>query len=131
MGAAASLQDAVSSAVAALGDRVTREQCRELSRRLTWSGNVQEFIDDWFDEDEETISKTKVLKKVEAERLIADRKKQNKDILREKGEATYSDALKQPGVDGLSALLPELRDGVVPCETDEVRLLCVRVCVRA
>ena len=111
MGAAESLQDAVSSAVAALGDRVTREQCRELSRRLAWSGNVEEFIDAFFDEDEEAISKTKVLKKVEAERLKADRKKQNKDILREKGQATYSAALKRPGVDGLSALLPELLNG--------------------
>ncbi len=127
-GAPESLQDAVSSAVAALGDRVTREQCRELSRRLKWSGNVEEFIDVVFDEDEETISKTKVLKKALAERLMEDRKKHEKDILREKGEATFSATLKKPGVDGLSALPPELRDGVVPCDTDEVRLLCARVC---
>jgi hypothetical protein len=120
MGAAASTEDAVGIAFAAVGDRVTRDGCRQLSNLLKWSGDVEEFIGFAFDDDDVTISKEKVLKKVTKAARKNDAKQKKKDVLKNKGEATYIAALSQQGVDGLSALPTDVRTCFVPVDSDEV-----------
>ena len=126
MGAAASMEDAVGIASRALGDRVTRDGCRELSRLLRWSGDVEAFIDLTFDADDETISKEKALRKVAKAGRKHDEKEGKKDILKNKGETTYRAALSQQGVDGLSALPADLRNCIVPCDSEEGKELATR-----
>ena len=118
--------DGSAALVAALGDSVTSEQCRELSRQLQWSGDIDDFIRDAFDDGgRDTISSKSVLAKLQREltKVAKDRADlhRQKEILKQKAENMYKNALAQPGVDGLSALPGNFRDAPVPRDTREVR----------
>ena len=122
MGAAASVTDIVQG----LGDQVSADECRTLSKALSWHGDVEDWIDDAFDSD--TVPKAKVEHKIakEQKKLAQKQAKQaaaharNKQIQREKGERIYAAAMSSQDVQGLSALPPAFRDGVVPRDTAEV-----------
>ena len=118
MGAAASVQDLVQ----ALGDEVSKDECRTLSKNLFWTGDVEDWIEDIFDG--ETISKAKINRKIakEQEKLHRAQQKEEarvKEINRQKGQRIYADALASEKVAGLSALPANFRDGVVPRDTAE------------
>ena len=66
MGAAASVPSGLEVRLEQLGDAVTAKDCREIAALIRWGGDVEDWIDDVFD-DEETISKKKLMKKIAKE----------------------------------------------------------------
>jgi hypothetical protein len=130
MGAAASVNDA-EARVNALPDEVTKEQCVELARLISWGGDVDGFIEDFFDDATFTIPKKKVLTVLHREQKKAaaahEKDRERHAIVEKKGEETFKIALAEPGVDGLRALPADFLSAIVPRDSAEVCAFSARM----